>query len=182
MGTGVLAAALRPNTSLRELHIKGNELGDEGVKALCEALAERKGGECEWWLCEAFSFILQIVLAVNCSVSCCVSRCQCTWHCVITALMFAAGLVAIDLGNNSIGREGAAALAALLRASSSVKEVNVYMNDIGDDGAFQVAAAIKDNRSLTALDLGGNNIGPDGAKALAAALSGNDVLRSLELG
>lgn len=45
VGAGVLAAALRQNESLNELHIKGNDLGDEGVKALCEALKERKGGE-----------------------------------------------------------------------------------------------------------------------------------------
>ena len=30
--------------ALQELTIKGNELGDEGVKVLCEALKERKGG------------------------------------------------------------------------------------------------------------------------------------------
>jgi len=33
----VLANALQKNTSLRELYIKGNEIKDTGVEALCKA-------------------------------------------------------------------------------------------------------------------------------------------------
>ena len=33
-----------PSTFSQELSIKGNDLGDEGVKVLCEALKERQGG------------------------------------------------------------------------------------------------------------------------------------------
>ena len=39
MGAVVLANALKANGGLRELHIKGNELGDSGTTALCDALA-----------------------------------------------------------------------------------------------------------------------------------------------
>ena len=42
LGASVLANALKKNKSLRELHMKGNELGDEGVKAICAALLERQ--------------------------------------------------------------------------------------------------------------------------------------------
>ena len=42
LGAAVIANALKKNKSLRELHMKGNELGDEGVKALCGALKERQ--------------------------------------------------------------------------------------------------------------------------------------------
>lgn len=38
----MLANALKKNKSLRELHMKGNELGNEGVKAICTALLERQ--------------------------------------------------------------------------------------------------------------------------------------------
>ena len=38
----MLANALKKNNALRELHIKGNELGNEGVKAICTALSERE--------------------------------------------------------------------------------------------------------------------------------------------
>ena len=42
LGAAVIANALSKNKSLRELHMKGNALGDEGVKALCKALKERQ--------------------------------------------------------------------------------------------------------------------------------------------
>ena len=42
LGASVIANALKNNKTLRELHMKGNELGDEGVKAICGALKERQ--------------------------------------------------------------------------------------------------------------------------------------------
>ena len=57
MGAVVLANALKANTALRELHMKGNELGDSGTTAICDAL---KGGwrrslclcPCTWTIAE----------------------------------------------------------------------------------------------------------------------------------
>ena len=43
LGAAVLANALKGNAALTGLHIKGNELGNEGVKALCEAFRARDG-------------------------------------------------------------------------------------------------------------------------------------------
>lgn len=42
------------------------------------------------------------------------------------------------MGNNSLTREGATALAELLRGNASLTDVNINMNDVGDDGGFQV--------------------------------------------
>lgn len=42
LGAAVLANALQKNTALLELYIKGNDMGNEGIKALCGALAERE--------------------------------------------------------------------------------------------------------------------------------------------
>lgn len=53
-----------------------------------------------------------------------------------------AELKAIDFGNNSMGKEGAYALADLLRGSSTIADVNINMNDVGDDGAFQVRPSL----------------------------------------
>ena len=41
LGGAVLSNALKTNTSIRELYWRGNELGNEGIKALCSALQER---------------------------------------------------------------------------------------------------------------------------------------------
>ena len=38
----MLANALKKNTALEELYIKGNDMGNEGMKAICAALCERK--------------------------------------------------------------------------------------------------------------------------------------------
>jgi predicted ABC-type sugar transport system permease subunit len=53
-----------------------------------------------------------------------------------------AELKAVDFGNNSMGKEGAYALADLLRGSTTVADVNINMNDVGNEGAFQVCAAV----------------------------------------
>lgn len=44
-----LAAALRKNHSIRELHLKGNGLEDVGVATLCEALMVGLGVGRVWW-------------------------------------------------------------------------------------------------------------------------------------
>ncbi len=38
MGSIVLANALKQNKGLQELHIKGNDIGDAGITAICQAL------------------------------------------------------------------------------------------------------------------------------------------------
>ena len=54
-GAAALAAALASNTSLKTLLLKGNELGDAGVIAICDALAVGEGGprgaECYCFFC-----------------------------------------------------------------------------------------------------------------------------------
>ena len=55
-------------------------------------------------------------------------------------------------------------------------------NSIGEDGAKAIAEALKVNPVLTSLELGGNRlIGDDGAKAIAEALKVNPVLTKLDL-
>ena len=41
LGGAVLSNALKSNTSIREIYWRGNELGNEGIKALCSSLQER---------------------------------------------------------------------------------------------------------------------------------------------
>lgn len=37
MGCSLLAEALKRNTSIEDFSIKGNDIGNEGLKVLCEA-------------------------------------------------------------------------------------------------------------------------------------------------
>ncbi len=51
----------------------------------------------------------------------------------------------LDVGNNSICEEGAAALGRLLLAKAgSIKDFVMYMNDIGDTGAARLATALRE--------------------------------------
>ena len=140
----------------QELYIKGNELGDEGVKTVCEALQGHKGG------C-ARAGPAGPAVRPACFVGgsfCCVQDSRisqaCTHprqainspnyslhHCPPPPgpLPAPAELKAVDFGNNSMGKEGAEALAGLLRGSKAITDVNINMNDVGDDGAFLVGRA-----------------------------------------
>lgn len=176
-GAGILAAALKRNTTLEEIHIKGNELGDEGVTALCDALRERPSGKQQQDEGEGGQGGIQ-QLKENATKT-------------------------LDIGNNGMSKEGAAAVANLVRACPGLKELNLYMNEIGDDGASSLASAIMSVSStsgdgdgeeggegsgssssfaLELLDVGANNIGPDGAKTLSTALQNATNLKSIEFG
>ncbi len=59
--------------------------------------------------------------------------------------------------------------------------VDLWFNSIGDDGAKAIAEALKVNAVLTKLELDFNSFGDDGAKAIAEALKVNAVLTKLDL-
>jgi len=82
------------------------------------------------------------------------------------------GLTSLNLWGNSIGAEGAKAVAAHLQSLASL---DLAGNGIGAEGAKAIAAHLQ---SLTSLDLARNGIGAEGAKAVAAKLTG---LASLNL-
>ncbi|KAG0099262.1 hypothetical protein BGZ93_008395 [Podila epicladia] len=90
-------------------------------------------------------------------------------------------LAALDLGDNSIGDNGAQALAGALKTNSTLTTLDLYNNSIGDYGAFSLSEALKTNSTLTTLVLSNNWIGPNGTGALAEALKTNSTLTILNL-
>ena len=87
----------------------------------------------------------------------------------------------LNLDFNSIGDEGAKALATVLEKNRSLEELKLYKNNIGDEGAKALASALEKNRSLKRLELDSNNIDNEGTKALATALEKNTTLETLSL-
>ena len=72
------------------------------------------------------------------------------------------------MGDNSIGDEGAEAIAEALKVNPVLTNLNLFDNNIGDDGAKAIAEALKVNPVLTELRLVlQQTIGADGAKAIA---------------
>jgi len=87
----------------------------------------------------------------------------------------------LDLYENSIGDEGASALAARLPLQELW--LDLTSNQIGDEGASSLAAALaKLPLRVLQLDLGGNRIRDDGVRAVAAAVGQLPQLQKLALG
>ncbi|EOD32724.1 hypothetical protein EMIHUDRAFT_42817, partial [Emiliania huxleyi CCMP1516] len=90
-------------------------------------------------------------------------------------------LTDLNLGNNEIRDEGAAAIAEALRGNRVLTDLNLGNNEIRDEGAAAIAEALRVNGVLTKLYLAFNSIGDDGAEALASALRVNGVLKNINL-
>ena len=58
----------------------------------------------------------------------------------------------LDMGNNSISKDGAKALADYMAKSKTLKELNLYMNDIGTAGITDVRLAMPTAWCSTAHD------------------------------
>jgi len=132
-GAKAIAEALKVNVVLTELRLGGNTIGNEGAKAIAEALK------------------------VNT---------------VVTEL---------NLGLNFIGDIGAKAIAEALKVNAVLTTLGLFNNSIGNDGANAIAEALKVNAVLTILDLQINKIGDLGAKAISESLKVNAVLTKLWL-
>jgi hypothetical protein len=149
----MLVAYLIPAMSvLTELRLSFNHIGDEGAKAIAEALKVNA----EALKVNAVLYNLELVD-----------------NAVLTTL---------HLNENKIGAEGAKAIAEALKVNAVVTTLSLYYNQIGDEGAKAIAESLKVNAVLTTLDLYRNNIGPEGAKAIAEVLKVNAVLTFLQLG
>ncbi|KAG9069808.1 hypothetical protein KI688_009133 [Linnemannia hyalina] len=158
---GILAEALKTNSTLTTLDLGGNSIGFDGAKALAEALKTNS--------------TLATLHLWNNSIGSDGAKA------LAEALKTNSTLTTLDLGNNSIGSDGAKALAEALKTNSTLTTLGLGNNSIGSDGAKALAEALKTNSTLTTLDLGGNSIGFDGAKALAEALKTNSTLATLHL-
>ncbi|KAL0243362.1 hypothetical protein GEMRC1_005923 [Eukaryota sp. GEM-RC1] len=100
---------------------------------------------------------------------------------LIEALKTNTSVTSVNLGYNSIGAEGARALAEALKVNVSVTSVNLSYNSIGAEGVRALAEALKVNVSVTSVNLSYNSIGAEGVRALAEALKVNVSVTSVNL-
>jgi len=147
---------------MTELELSGNEIGDEGAKAIAEAL-------------KVNAVLTELRLGAN-------NIGDDGAKVIAEALKVNAVLTKLSLWENSIGPEGAIAIAEALKVNAVLTELRLGANNIGDDGAKVIAEALKVNAVLTKLSLWENSIGPEGAFAIAEALKVKTVVTILELG
>ena len=90
-------------------------------------------------------------------------------------------LQTLDLTTNNIGTEGAVALADGLKSCSNLRTLHLSANNIGTEGAVALADGLKSCSNLQTLDLCENNIGDEGAMALADGLKSCYNVQTLDL-
>ena len=86
-----------------------------------------------------------------------------------------------SLWHNTIGDQGASAIAKALTVNAVLKSLNLAENCIRAEGATTIAKALRANRILTDLSVRSNGIGHQGATAFAEALEINGILTNLNL-
>eukprot|EP01006_Ploeotia_vitrea_P040674 TRINITY_DN66446_c0_g2_i1.p1 TRINITY_DN66446_c0_g2~~TRINITY_DN66446_c0_g2_i1.p1 ORF type:complete len:1081 (+),score=140.50 TRINITY_DN66446_c0_g2_i1:81-3245(+) len=85
----------------------------------------------------------------------------------------------LDLSNNNVGDQGAAALASVLKVNRALTSINLTGNAVGDKGALTLAEALKANGSLATLVLDHNSVTDKGADALLEVMGTNHALKTV---
>jgi hypothetical protein len=88
-------------------------------------------------------------------------------------------LATLELMGTRIGSAGAAALGAALAENATVTKLVLCHNKLCDEGAAAIAAGLRRNTALLTLWVDQSSILADGARALVAALGDNTTLREL---
>jgi len=92
-------------------------------------------------------------------------------------------IVAINLGFNKIGAQGALFLADAIKKSSSITSIDLCNNVyIQSEGVRHLASVVTESPSLNSINLYGCNIDTIGVQFIAAAISKTEVLSFLDLG
>nr|XP_019570334.1 PREDICTED: ribonuclease inhibitor isoform X1 [Rhinolophus sinicus] len=147
-----LAEVLKTKRDLKELMVNSNELGEAGVRALCQGLAAST--------CPLESLKLE---------SCGLTSANCQDLCGIVASK--ASLRELYLGNNKLGDTGIAELCpGLLSPSSRLKTLWLWECDITASGCRHLCRVLRTKESLKELSMAGNEVGDEGARLLCDTL------------
>ncbi|KAH1172414.1 hypothetical protein KIL84_008032, partial [Mauremys mutica] len=159
---GDLTTVLRTSQSLAELDLSSNySLGDAGVRLLCEGLTDP-------------SCKLQRLSLVSCHVT----RGGC-WK-LAAVLRTNQSLTELKLSCNSLGSGGVRILCkGLKHANCKLQRLDLGPCDLTAAGCGNLAAVLRTSQNLTELDLSGNKLGDAGVKLLCEGLKQNCKLQSL---
>ncbi|XP_058382031.1 ribonuclease inhibitor isoform X1 [Diceros bicornis minor] len=149
---GPLASVLRAKQDFKELMVSNNDIGEAGVRVLCQGLAD---STCP----------LETLKLENCGLT----PANCKDLCGIVASK--ASLRELDLGSNKLGDAGIAELCpGLLSPSSQLKTLWLWECDITAAGCRDLCRVLRAKESLKELSLAGNALGDEGARLLCESL------------
>ena len=175
-GALAIAKALVRMSNLKILDLQGNPITDNGASALINTVKDLSK-----------DFQVYVTSLLNKSNLRFVKESLdliCKGHdknSLSTALKCCTYLQTLDLSSNSIGSEGAVALAEVLRCCTNLKTLNLRDTGIGSDCVVTLAEGLKCCTNLRTLDLSYNSIGLDGAVALVKVLKCCANLQTLNL-
>ncbi|XP_043372691.1 NACHT, LRR and PYD domains-containing protein 3-like isoform X2 [Dermochelys coriacea] len=147
-----LASVLTANESLTELDVAGNNLEDAGVQLLCKGLTHPncKLQSLRLWSCrltDAGCGDLAAVLRTNQS------------------------LTVLNLGGNKLGDAGVRQLCEGLKQNCKLQSLSLWKCGVTASGSGDLAAVLRTSQSLTELDLHGNySLGDAGVRLLCEGL------------
>ncbi|XP_042761935.1 NACHT, LRR and PYD domains-containing protein 14 isoform X4 [Panthera leo] len=147
-----IASSLTHNQNLMHLDLKGSDVGDNGVKSLCEAL---KNPECK----------LQNLRLRRCHFT------SLSGQHLSSSLLRNKSLTHLDLGSNWLQDDGVKLLCDVFRhPSCNLQDLGLMGCALTSMCCLDLASAILNNPHLQSLDLGNNDLQDDGVKILYEAL------------
>lgn len=183
----------RADSPMECWYIAGNHIGPEGVRHVCDALADDTRVTSLWLKRNPLKAAgmaplagllranrtLKVLDVVNCGLL----------DEGLAALLDAfegAGanktLRHLYLGTNGITERSAPRVAEFLAGECALESLYLSCNRLGDEGVEVIARGLAANRTVRRFSLASNRVGPRGAAALAKALTGHPTLQLLDLG
>ncbi|XP_040177443.1 NACHT, LRR and PYD domains-containing protein 12-like [Rana temporaria] len=147
-----LRSVILTNRTLTSLNVRDNNLGDSGVKLLCEGLRDP-------------GCTLQELILTSCELT------QASCEDLRSVLLTNRSLTKLSLTWNSLEDSGVKVLCEGLRdPRCPLQELNLYGCDLSSSSLEDLSSVITTSRSLTKLDLAGNKFTDSGVKPLCEAL------------
>ncbi|KOO24107.1 hypothetical protein Ctob_001633, partial [Chrysochromulina tobinii] len=172
---GMLIAYLVPVMGgLTKISLAFNELGEEGTKAICEALKQNKQNK----------ILKELDLSGFMKTN--IGGAAGAMH-VADMLGVNGGLTKVSLALNELGEEGTKAICEALEQNKTLKELEISGNMTGNSniggtaGVKHVAKMLGVNGGLTSINLSGNQLWAAGAKHVAKMLGVNGALTSAKM-
>ena len=163
-----LAEYISVSASLTFMDVSGNSIGEEGMRAVGNALLSRGTSKLGAFKCDAFALPVGTT-----SLDLSGKRISSAAAIMLAGVIkFNASVTKVLVGGNKLGDAGATILCDALRESkvTKVQELDLSENDIGLDGAKAVAAMAAVVASLTWLDVSLNYPGEEGYAVLRNAV------------
>ena len=180
-GITAIAKALRVNVGLTALDLSSNDLADEGISAVCEAIQSNEDTKLA-----SLNFSDNGIGPVGANAVAAMVAVTGALTCVDVSTQGyniagndAAQLAAAILGNLKIERFNEIPIKEM--RADSLKELDLNGKDVGVEGGMVVAGLIPVMGSLTALDLSSNCLKDEGVSTVCKAIQSNKETKLVSL-